>query len=238
MSDTNENSNVQATPQMPVAATPPSTGPSLEDLQAKVAELERAKEGLIRDVQHERSKRQELETRPASQPVQQPQAVEQDEMGRILNPYVAPVASRAEEAYKMSKQLMDNYHRDQALNFLSQKTGKKAADVMADTNLQQRLTSIATKWNLVGPMHEVAEKAYELMELEDLRAKEAERTRSQAVASANTTLVGGTPPAPTVQGQEYSADSFSRLPASEFDRLSQTGSFRKVGDKFVYTPRS
>jgi hypothetical protein len=52
----NENSNSQVQP----PENPAATGPSVAELQAKVAELEAAKQGLIRDRQREAEKRQEL----------------------------------------------------------------------------------------------------------------------------------------------------------------------------------
>lgn len=223
-----ENSNAQIEPSKP--ATP--AAPSLEELQAKVVDLERAREGLIRDVQQERSKRQELETRipapTASSPA--PQDVNGDELRQVLNPYIAPLMKEIESLKAQSTEA-------QAMEFLSSKTGKSKADLMADVAFQDKLVKTAKKWNIAGSTLDVATRAYELMLLEESAAKDAERSR-QARASETASLPAGAPPAPRSSSKEYSADEFNSMPPRQFGELAKSGDFKKVGDKFVYVPRT
>jgi len=233
-------SNSQATPD---AQTPPAAGINAADLAARVAELERQSEGRLRDLQEERRKRQELEQRLSSVPASPavPQAehgVEpQDEVAKVLNPYLAPIKKQAEEAWKTQQQMLAKYQEDAAFAYLAEKTGKSRKQLEADMEFQQRLAKTAQKWGFVGTVDEVARKAYEAMELEDFRNQQSEKARA-AQAAAQASLPAGAPPAPVSNGREYSADEFNRMSPLEFDRLSRDGSFRKVDGKFVYTPRS
>jgi hypothetical protein len=232
-------SNSQATPEV---ATPPAAGNQAADLATRVAELERQSEGRLRDLQEERRKRQELEQRiaPAPAPSAVPHAEEdvvQDEVAKVLNPYLAPVRKQAAEAFKMQQQLLAKYQEDAAFAYLAEKTGKSRKQLEADTEFQQRLTKTAQNWGFVGNIDEVARRAYEAMELEDFRAKQMESTRA-AQAAAQASLPAGDPPASVSKGREYSATEFDRMSASEFEALSTKGSFRKIDGKFVYTPRS
>jgi hypothetical protein len=223
-----ENGNTQTPP-----AVPPSAGPTVEELQAKLAEYEKAKEGLIRDVQQERAKRQELEQRiapPAPSPGTEPD-VNNDELGRVLKPYLDPVKKEA-------SQIVTEYYRDKALDHLSAKTGKSRDQIMADMSFQDRLVATARKWNLRGNDYEVATRAYELMELEEMKAKEVERQRN-VNAGSQSNLSIGTPPAPSAVKKEYSAEEFDTMPLHEFDRLSKAGDFKKTpAGSFVYTSRT
>lgn len=229
-----ENSNAQIQPETP--PTPPaSTGPTVDELKAELekikAESERTREGLIRDLQKERATRQEYEARissPAPSPVSQQDV--NDELAKVLNPYIAPLKQQLEALQAKSAE-------DKALEYLSGKTGKKPADILSDTALQEKLVATAKKWQLVGSVDSITQRAYELMELEDMKVKEVERARASQVAQ-NASLPSGAPPAPATATREYSVDDFNRMNTREFDALSSKGDFRKVGDKFVYTPRS
>lgn len=228
-------SNTQATS----AAAPVSTGPTVEELMAQKAELERQSEGRLRDLQEERRKRQELEQRlssvPASPAAQNPGVEQMDEVAKVLNPYTGPIDRKASEAYKMAQEMYAEFQRNSALSYLAQKTGKSVEQIQSDSNLQQRLDATARKYGFTGTLSEVARKSYEVMELEDFRAQQAEKARA-AQAASQASLPAGAPPAPVSNSREYSADDFNRLAPREFDQLSRGGSFRKVGDKFVYTP--
>lgn len=217
-------------PQTPPAATPPtSTGISVEELQAEREELRKQREGLLRDLQREREKRQELEARQSSPAPSAANPDVTDELGKVITPYVAP-------ALKEIQSLKDELANEKALNYLSTKTGKSVEAILEDKDLQTRLVSTARKWGLAGNSYEVSKRALELMELEDMKHQEAERKRA-ASTSQNQTLPSGAPPAPVSSGREYSADEFNRMAPAEFDALSAKGSFRKVDGKFVYSPR-
>lgn len=229
------NENTQATPE---ATTPPSTGTNV-DVDARVAELERRSEGLLRDLQDERRKRQELEQRMQPAPVSstvQPD-VAQDEVAKVLNPYIAPIKQQAEQAYKLQQQMLEKYQEDSAYAFLAEKTGKSRKQIENDTEFQQRLIKTAKKWGFVGTVDEVTKKAYEAMELEEFRTQQSEKARS-AQAASQQSLPAGAPPAPVTQGKAYDLAEFNRMPPSEFKALSSKGDFKKVDDRIVYTPRS
>jgi hypothetical protein len=228
--------NTQATPE---AAPPASTGQQI-DYAARAAEIQRESEGRLRDLQEERRKRQELEQRLASIPVSPTvppaeMAVEpQDDVAKVLNPYLAPIKKQAEEALKLQKELMAQKQREDAIQFLSERTGKTRAQLAADSGLLERLDKVAQKWGFVGSFDQVARKAYEAMELEDFRTQQQEKAKGSQVA-AQASLPAGAPPASVSSGREMSADEFNRLPPREFDRMAREGSFRKVDGKFVYT---
>lgn len=225
-----DNSNVQVQPPVP----PVSTGPNVDELQARIAELERQSEGRLREIQNERAKRQELEQRfSVAEPSPAPQAdVNNDEVAKLLSPYIAPIKKEAE----VLKSKLAMYERDKALEFLSSKTGKSKSEIENDTKLQERLSGIANKWQIQGDLIQATQRAYELMELEDLRAKQNEATRQQQVASV-ASMPAMTPPASPAAAREYSVEDFNRIPSSEFDAMSQKGSFRKVDGKIVFTPK-
>jgi DNA repair exonuclease SbcCD ATPase subunit len=228
MSD-QEIGNTQTAPSE-IPATP--AGPSLEELQAKLADFERTREGLIRDLQSERKQRQELEAKLSTPPAPSPanQDVNGDELAKVLNPYIAPYAKRTEA-------LEARYAEDKAMEFLVNKTGKTVEQINADTELQDKLTKTVRKWGISGNTYDMTTKAYKLMELEDAHNREVERAR-QARASETTSLPSGAPPATRSSAKEYSADEFNAMNPRQFGELSKTGDFRKVGDKFVYVPRS
>src|SRR5688572_10872402 len=93
----NENTNVQ-TP----AAPPATPAVNVEEIKAQMqAESNKQREGILRDLQNERAKRQELEARiqpPASPPANRD--VSRDELGKVLDPYMAPIRKMADEAQK------------------------------------------------------------------------------------------------------------------------------------------
>jgi hypothetical protein len=228
-----ENSNSQTQQAAPV--TP--AGPSMEEVKAQMqAEFDRTREGLIRDLQQERSKRQELEQRlspPASSPANK-DVSQDDELGRVLNPYIQPVRQELEA----TKAQLAQYEQDKAMGYLSEKTGKTREAILNDTVFQQRLVSTAQKWGLRGNTYDVTQKAMELMELEDLKVKETERARASRTTQ-NASMPSGAPPAPVTQGKEFSAQEFNSMSSGEFTVMSSKGDFRKTSEgKFVYTPRS
>jgi hypothetical protein len=227
-------SNTQATPEV----VPPQSAGNQADLATRVAELERSNEGRLRDLQEERRKRQELEQRlaapaPSAAPVGND--VVQDEVAKVLNPYIAPIRKQAEEALKIQKELQLQRQREDAIQFLSEKTGKTRTQLSADSAFLEKLDKTTQKWGFVGTVDEVARKSYEAMELEDFKAQQADKARA-AQTAGQASLPAGAPPASVAKGTTYEADEFSRMPPKEFDKLSREGSFRKVGDKFVFTP--
>lgn len=235
------NSNVQATPEAPSQT---STGPNLEEqYKARVAELERQSEGRLRDLQNEREKRQELEARlssvqtPVSSPVTQ-DVGQQDELGKVLNPYISPAIAQAQQAAKEARMVMEQYQRDQALRYLSEQTGKHPKDILADTAFQQKLQATASKWGVSGSIVEQTQRAYELMQLEDLKAKEADRARAAAVASQQTMSGGVVPQSSGASAKKLSLAEFNAMPASQYDEMERGGRFHKDGDSIIYTPHS
>lgn len=228
MSDENTTAQVQ-----PAAAPVTPAGPSVEELQAKVAELERSREGLLRDKQREVAKRQELESRlqPSAPSAAPQQDVTQDELGKVLTPYLAPVLK---ETAAIRAQLAE----ERAKGVLSAKSGKKWEEIEADKDFQAKLTDVATRYGLFGSSDQVVSKAYDIMKLEDLKVEVAERERT-AKAASNASMPSGAPPAPVVSGKEYSADEFNKMHWKTFDEMSSKGSFKKQADgTFKYSPRS
>lgn len=225
--DVNSNAQANQTPQSPV-----SSGPNLEDMQARLAELERQSEGRLRDLQAERTKRQELEQR-LSQP---PAAVNNeptDELGKVLEPYMAPIKKELADA----KSIAERYYTDKAMDLLAKHSGKTHEQIMSDTAFQQKLVQTVSKWGLKGNTLEVTQRAVELMELEDLRQKESDRAKA-ANAAASQTLVGGTPPVPSsARVTTFTPEEFNRLSPAEFDRLESSGSLKKVDGRIVHTPK-
>lgn len=223
--------------QTPDATPVPPAGPSVEELQAKIAELERAREGILRDKQREVEKRQELEARlssPAPSPANQDVT---DELGKVLDPYNRPIKQKAEEAFKIAKAMQTELEMERAKTVLSTKTGKRWEELEADKAFTEKMVSIATRYQLAGPADSVAKRAYEIYELEELKAKEADRVRA-ANAARNASIPSGSAPVLTTSQKVYSAEEFERLPAREFASLSKDGDFKKVDGKFVYSPRS
>lgn len=216
-------------------SVPDAAGINAVELQAELERVKKESEGRLRDLQAERSKRQELELRnqPPASSTENTTDVNQDELGKVLNPYIAPVVKKTEE-------IAQNYYHDKAKDHLVNKTGKTWDDLQADISFQNRMVQTVRKWGLQGNTYDVTVKAYELMQLEDLKVREADRARASNAAN-NASLPNGTAPAPVGTGREYTSDEFngmSKRVGGEYDVLSQKGTFRKVGDKFVYTPRS
>lgn len=228
MSD--QSMNTQAQPN----AAPASTGPSIEELQAKLAETERAKEGLIREAQEQRAKRHELEQRlaqPASPPAQESGA--DGELRNVLSPVLNPIEKKVDRAYAY----IETMEKERTLNYLASQMGRKPEEILADTAFQDKLAATANKWGLQGDMYSVAQKALELTRLEDLQKVEQERNRASVVASQQT-LSGGIAPTPAASAKVYSADNFNSMSPREFDQMSRSGDFRKNPDgTFSYTPR-
>lgn len=215
-------------------AAPTSTGPTIEELQAKLAETERAKEGLIREAQEQRAKRHELEQRlaqPASPPAQESGA--DGELRNVLSPVLSPIEKKVDQAHAY----IQTMERERTINYLAAQTGRKPEEILADTAFQDKLAAIANRWELQGDMFSVAKKALELTRLEDLQKAEHERNRSSVVASQQT-LSGGIAPAPAASAKVFSADQFSQMSSREFDQMSRSGDFRKNSDgTFSYSPR-
>lgn len=227
----NTDTNTQTQP----PAAPVASGSKEAELQAKVAELEKAREGLIRDVQHERARRQELETHiqnPPAPPAAQP-GVTDDELGKVLKPYIAPVAKEAAEA----KQELQALRLEKAQSYLEKATGKSWAQIEADHDFQSRMNQVIKKYGVTGNVYDMTVRAHELMKLEDLKAKEEDRARAASVAQVQS-LPSGTGSVSTSSTKKYSADEFNRLNPLEFGNLADTGDFRKLPDgTFEYTPR-
>lgn len=215
-------------------ATPPTAaGPTSAELQAKIAELEKQSEGRLRDLQSERVKRQELEARSA--PVQAPSAqndVTQDELGKVLNPYFAPVMERVKKA----EAFVANTYKDKAIDHLASKTGKSKDAVVNDKDLDDKLTGIVRRYALQGNVYDVTVRAVEIMELENLRDVETERKRV-ASASSSQSLPTGTHQPTVSSGKDYSKDDFNALPMHEYEKLANSGTFHedKAGN-IVFTP--
>lgn len=223
-----ENSNTQTTP----VANPPATGPDAVALQAKIVELEKQSEGRLRDLQSERAKRQELETKLTPVPVVNNETAA-DELGKVLNPYIAPVMARVKQAEAF---VADTY-RSKALEHLASKTGKSKEAVLVDTELGNKMDSIIKRFGFTGNLYDVTVKACEIMDLENLKAKEAERQRV-VTANAGSSLPSGTNPPPVANAKEYSEEDFTDMPMHEYEKLSNSGTFlqNKEG-KIVFTPR-
>lgn len=221
-----EITNVQ-TPPAPTATPAGNT----EEMAKLKAEFEKTREGLIRDLQQERTKRQELEQRlspPAPSPEPQ-KDVSQDELGKVLEPYTAPLR-------KAVGIIQQQLNEERAKSVLSSKTGKKWEEIEADKGFQEKLTDVARRHKLVGTADDVVARAYRIMELEDLEAREIERVRT-VKANSQASIPSGSAPAPVTSNKEYSAEEFEKLPWQEFDRLSKAGNFRKVDGKFVLVPK-
>lgn len=218
----------------PAPGTPAATGPTVAELQAQLDEIKKQSEGRLRDLQSERARRQELEQRIPSTPA--PSAAQTtdenvDELGKVLTPYTAPIVKKV----AIVEQELEALRYEKTQNFLVQKTGKTWDQIEADKDLQSRLIEVSRKYGVGGNIYDRTVRAYELMELENIRAKEVERNRAAAAATTSS-LPTGSPAPTTSSAKEYTAEEFKRMPVSEFDRLSLEGGFRKTADgKFVYT---
>ncbi len=224
-----QNSNTQTASE---ANSQAAVGPNPAELQAKIAELEKQSEGRLRDLQNERAKRQELEARvnPALSNTQ-PDTT-QDELGKVLKPYIAPVMARAERAEAFMAETL----RDKALEHLSSKTGKSKDAVINDKDLDNKLTDIVKRFALRGNVYDLSVRAYEILELENLKAKEAERQRSVSAGASASLPTGNVVPA-TVGSKEYSEEDFNSLPMVDYEKLSSSGSFHQNKEgKIVFTP--
>lgn len=230
-----ENSNTQPTP----TATPPtSTGPTAEELMAKVSELEKQSEGRLRDLQDERRKRQDLEARfNSSAPAPSANAapdVAQDELGKVLSPYIAPLLKRVQVAEAVAAQTVE----DKAMAHLVEKTGRSRQALLDDRGFQDKLTAVVRKYGFAGNIYDITTKAYEVLELENLKSKEAERARA-ATASGSSSLPSGTPPPVVFGAKEFSEKEWSNMPLHEYEKLSEAGTFNQNDDgKIVFTPTS
>lgn len=225
MEEINGNAQVQPTPETPAAA-----GPNAAELQARIAELERANEGRLRDLQQERAKRQELEQRFTQPPVPPAASgVADDEVDKLVSPSV-----RREIAPMMRK--LQELELKEALQYLAGKTGKTIDQIRADTELQGKLQTAAQEFAISGDLLSVTQKAYRAVELKEMEAKEAERARSTRV-NAQAPMAGGAAPAP-VSSRAYSASDFNGLSSAEYRALADKGGFKKNADgSFSYNPR-
>jgi hypothetical protein len=193
--------------------------------------LKKQSEGRLRDLQSERTKRQELETR-LTPPAPVAQENVQDELGNMLKPYLAPIAERARKAEAFVAQTV----ADKALQHLANKTGKSVEAIKGDADLDGKLTDIVKRYGLQGNVYDVTVRACEIMELENLRSQEAERKRA-ATAQGNSSLPTGMSAAPNVASKEYSEEDFIALPLHVYEKLTNEGSFAQNKEgKIVFTP--
>jgi hypothetical protein len=226
--ETNSNSQIQPD------ATLPAAEPTAAELKAQLEEIKNQSEGRLRDLQQERAKRQELEARVASatSSVVKPDVTD-DELGRVLKPYIEPVAKEAATA----KQELEQMRIEKTQNYLQSKTGKSWDAIEADREFQDKMTQVIRKYGVTGNVYDMTVRAYELLQLEDLKTKEAERARA-ASAAQNATLPSGTGTVSSSSSKKYSAEEFNRMAPSEFGNLSTKGNFRKLPDgSFEYNPR-
>jgi hypothetical protein len=225
MSEAND-VNTQAQPVPPVSA-----GPSADELRVELERVRKESEGRLRDLQAERAEKQELKARLTTPA---PSAVKQDELGEVLQPYIAPVAKAAREA----QQELDGIRLEKAQSYLASKTGKSWEELQADTVFQDRLNSVVRKYGLSGNVYDIATKGYELMQLEDLKNKEVERARAANTANVGS-LPSGTGVVSAVTSKKYTSDEFDAMSPSDFGRLEKSGNFRRLDDgSFEYIPRS
>jgi len=228
MSD-QENSNAQVAP---IAEPPVAAGPTAVELQAKIAELERQSEGRLRDLQQERQKRQEYESR-MSAPVAQPAPEQDSALREVVDPFVAPVRKQAEEAMRYVNEMKEK----DAWNSFALRASRPVAELREDKALQDRLLATAMKYGITGTLEQQLLRTYELVELEDLRTKDTERKRDATIAKSQP-LGGGTTPAPA-SSRSYSAQEFKVMSSAEYDKLSRIGGFKKdANGQFVYTPQA
>lgn len=225
MSDVNSNS--QTAPVNP----PASAGQSDESQVNKLAELERSREGLLRDLQNERAKRQELEARLAVVPPAAPspapqQDVNNAELASLISPVVAPMIAAQTSAFE-------------AKQYLASKAGKPWAELQNDRDFQSKLETTINKYGISGNYYDVAVKAFEAMkrdeELETYRKREADRLAASN-ATSSTSLPAGAPPEPAKAAIEVDMATWTRDGARLWSEHSHKSSIRKVGDKIVITP--
>lgn len=237
MEDQNGNTQVQTPP----AASPASTGETVEQYKARIAELEKANEGRLRDLQAERAKRQELEAKlnSSASPAASEQGVTQDEVGKVLNPYLKAATAPLEAKVKEAEAFIQNSYLERTAEFLAEKTGKPKHNVLNDKDLTDKLVDVAKRYKLVGGVYDVTKRAYEIMELENLRASESERKR-QSQANASQPLPGSTHVPNPVGSKEFSEADFIAMPREMYEPLANSGSFvmdEKSG-KITWTPKS
>jgi hypothetical protein len=219
----------------PDASSPVAAGPSAAELQAQLEEYKKQSEGRLRDLQQERARRQELEARLSSPaPSAAKPDVTEDELAKVLHPYIAPVAKQAAEAQAE----LETLRVEKAKTYLSEKTGKSWNVIESDHEFQDKMHQIVRKYGVTGNTYERTQRAYELFELENLRTKEVERVRAAQTASAASLPSGTGKPTSSTNAKKYTGEEFNRLPASEFGNMSDKGDFRKLPDgTFEYTPR-
>lgn len=230
----NQNSNAQVqTPEIPAA-----TGPTVAELQARNAELERESEGRLRDLQAKRQRIQELEQRlspPASPAVNT--GVEDDQVFNVVAPAI--------EKHPLVKKLVaDNEAmvQEKARQYLESKTGKSWADLEKDSAFQDKLNAAEKKYGAGRNVYETAVRAYENMkrdeELETYRAKEAERQRAISAANSGSLPVGA-PPASVQGAREWTvAEWNSNVSKYEYGELASKGDITVKDGKVIFTPRA
>jgi len=224
-----------------VSNPPAAAEPTPAELKAKIAELEKQSEGRLRDLQSERAKRQEYEAKlnqpPASSPAPQ-QDVTQDELGKVINPYIEARVKPLQEKLKVAESIANQTLSDKALDYLAAKTGKTKEAVVNDKDLDAKMSAVIKRYGLTGNVYDLAQKAWEIVELENLKAQDAERRRA-AEASGSSSIPSGTHVPERVGSKEFDEEAWSAMPLHEYEQLASKGSFHQSKDgKIVFTPHS
>lgn len=223
--------------QTPPAAPVPPAGKTVEQLQAEMDSLKRESDGRLRDLQNERSKRQELEAKltpvvPTVEALEGPQ----DELGKLITPYIAAQVKPLQAKLKVAEDLAARTLEDKAMEHLVSKSGKSKQQIMEDRAFQDSLVGIAKRYGFTGNTYDVTVKAYEIMELEKVRAEMTE-SRRVTDAAANSSIPAGTPPPPVANAKEWDESTWSEMPLHEYEQYASKGSFHQSKDgKIVFTP--
>jgi hypothetical protein len=233
----NQGQNVQAqtSPSTDAKVDVKPQGPSVED---RLAELERANKGLIGELQKEREKRHTLEaqitstatTQPDANPQVQPGQAVVDEVGRVVNPYVEPVA-------KSVSALELKFEKEQAINVLAEKSGKRAFEIRNDTDFLKQLDDVTNKYSIGGSLSQRANAAYDIWKMQQGQQQNNEATRTEVV-SQQSPLQQGTQPVSGSGAFVMSSEEFTKMDPKRYTEYESKGSFRKDGDKFVFTPNT
>lgn len=222
-----------------ITPTPPPVpaGPSVAELQARLADLEKASEGRLRDLQAERQKRQELEARliPPAPSAAKPD-VEDDQVFQVVAPAIErhPVVRRL---------IADNEQmaKDKAIQYLETKTGKPWSELEKDATFQDKLNAASMRYGAGRNHYETAVRAFENMkrdeELESYRAKDAERTRANTAAGGQS-LPPGAPPASVQGGRTWTIQDWkANVSKHEYGQLAETGDITVKDGMVIHTPR-
>lgn len=180
--------NAQATQAQNTVPSSTGNNEEIAKVNARLEELERANKGLLRDLQSEREKRQQLEARPNPVPVGNPVGGP-DPVADVLKPYVAPLEAEIQK-------LKDEREVGKALKFIA-KQEKLDEDDVIQSAVFKDLVEVAKKHNLRGmsPLDE-AKAAYQLLNAERqakaTAEKAAEAARNTSISS-NSSVVSGQP---------------------------------------------